>query len=161
MRRIGFLFGCAFGGVITAVRMNEYNVIHNGLRLTNLYIFFVMGSAIGIAMVSLYILRRIGWVTPLGGPLELPPSRIERKHVAGGVIFGVGWAVAGTCPAPALAMVGSGGWLGLFVVAGIFYGLMLRDSVVERGEQKRQRRPRSAAREGSRALPQQTIPVDL
>ncbi|MGH2443977.1 MAG: DUF6691 family protein [Chloroflexota bacterium] len=130
MKLLGFGFGLGFGAVITAGRFNEYNVIHDGLRLTNLYMFFAMASAIVVAMPLLYILRRAGWVTPLGGKLELSPSRIERKHILGGVVFGVGWAVTGTCPAPALAMAGSGGILGLVVVIGIFCGLMLRDSVV-------------------------------
>ena len=135
MNRIGFLFGCAFGGVITAGRMNEYNVIHDGLRLTNLYVFFVMGSAVLVAMSLLFVLRRRGWVTPLGGPLGLSPSRIQRKHIYGGLVFGAGWAVTGTCPAPALAMVGSGGVLGLAVIVGIWFGLGLRDAVVDRGAQ--------------------------
>jgi uncharacterized membrane protein YedE/YeeE len=132
VNRLGFLFGAAFGAVITAGRMNEYNVIHNGLRLTNLYMFFAMGSAIAVSMPLLYLLRRRGWATPLGGSLDLSTSPIERKHVLGGLVFGTGWAVAGTCPAPALAMAGSGGLLGLIVVAGIFFGLHLRDVVVDR-----------------------------
>jgi uncharacterized membrane protein YedE/YeeE len=160
VRIIGLLFGTAFGALITAGRLNEYNVIHSGLRLTNLYMFFMMGSAVAVAMLGLFLLRRTGWVTPLGGPLNLAPSRIERKHIAGGVIFGVGWAVAGTCPAPALAMIGSGGWLGLFVVVGIFYGLMLRDAVVERTARKPERET-AAIIESGRTAVQRPVPVDL
>jgi uncharacterized membrane protein YedE/YeeE len=136
VKRLGFLFGVAFGAAITAGRMNEYNVIHNGLRLTNLYVFFTMGSAVAVALPLLLLLRRRGWVTPLGGKLDISPSRIERKHIYGGLVFGLGWAVAGTCPAPALAMIGSGGPLGLFVVAGICCGLILRDVQVDRAARR-------------------------
>jgi uncharacterized protein len=134
MNRIGFTFGMAFGAVITAGRLNEYNVIHSGLRLTNLYMFFTMGSAVLVAMPLLFLLQRRGWVSPLGGLLDLSRTRVERKHIFGGLVFGTGWAVTGTCPAPALAMVGSGGVLGLVVVAGICFGLILRDWVVDRAE---------------------------
>ena len=33
--------------------------------------------------------------------------------------FGTGWAVAGTCPAPAVAMATGGGFLAVFVIAGL------------------------------------------
>lgn len=151
MNRIGFLFGAAFGGVITAGRLNEYQVIHDGLRLTNLYMFFTMGSAMLIAASLLFLLRRRGWVTPLGGRLELSSCPVERKHILGGLVFGTGWAVAGTCPAPALAMAGSGGVLGLVLVVGIFCGLVLRDGVVDRAARRytarvgAQREPRPAS----------------
>ena len=160
MRVIGFLFGGAFGALITAGRLNEYDVIHSGLRLTNLYMFFVMGSAVVVAAAMLVVLRRLRWVTPLGGPLSLAPGRVERKHITGGVAFGVGWAVTGTCPAPALAMAGSGGILGLFVVAGICGGLMLRDAVTDRPVSRSARAaPRAGV--GKRLLPEQAVRVDL
>lgn len=162
MKRVGLLFGMAFGAAITAGRMNEYNVIHDGLRLTNLYIFFAMGSAVAVSMPFLFILRRRGWVTPMGGRLDLSRSRIERKHILGGVVFGIGWAVTGACPAPALAMIGSGGLLGLFVVAGICCGLLLRDAVADGTLSRLVRRngntqrvpagPRADARSASAAL---------
>lgn len=145
MNRLGFLFGLAFGAVITAGRMNEYNVIHDGLRLTNLYVFFTMGSAVAVAMPLLYLLRRRNHVTRLGGPLDLGRSRVERKHIYGGLVFGAGWAITGTCPAPALAMAGSGGVLGLVVVAGIGLGLLFRDVVVDRQAHRQIQRETAAA----------------
>lgn len=157
MKLIGTLFGFAFGAVITAGRMNEYNVIHDALRLTNLYVFFTMGSAVAVAMPLLYILHHRGWVTPLGGPLDLGRSAVERKHILGGVVFGTGWAVTGTCPAPALAMIGSGGFLGLIVVVGIFCGLLLRDTVADRGVSQN----REQVAEGSKQAPRAAVAVDL
>ena len=54
-------------------------------------------------------------------------SKPEAHHIKGGAIFGVGWAIAGTCPAPALVMVSSGAMLGLVAIPGIFLGLHLRE----------------------------------
>jgi len=141
LNRIGFLFGVAFGAVITAGRLNEYNVIHSGLRLTNLYMFFTMGSAVAVAMPLLFLLRRRGCISPVGGPLDLSRSPVERKHILGGLVFGAGWAVTGTCPAPALAMIGSGGGFGTIVVVGICFGLLARDWVVDRASGPTTERP--------------------
>ncbi len=132
MNRIGFLFGGAFGFLIAASRLNEYDVIHEGLLLRSPYMFLVMGSAVAVAMPLLWLLQRRRWSTPLGGALSLTSTRPERKHVLGAMVFGIGWAVAGTCPGPALALTAGGGLLGLAVIAGIVAGLLLRDAIVER-----------------------------
>jgi uncharacterized membrane protein YedE/YeeE len=131
VNRAGFAFGLAFGFLIAAARLNDYNVIHNMLLLREPDVYLLMGSAVMTAMVLLGVLRARSWRT-LNGPLDITPARLERKHVAGSVIFGVGWAIAGTCPGPALAMTVGGGLLGLIVVAGLFLGIALRDAIAMR-----------------------------
>jgi uncharacterized membrane protein YedE/YeeE len=125
--------------------------------------FLTMGSAVAVALPLLWLLRRRSWTTPLGGPLALIPARIERKHIYGGVVFGTGWAIAGTCPAPALAMVGAGGVMGVFVVLGLFGGILLRDRVVERAAREpaveQGRPPRGREFVGTRA--RANLPLDL
>lgn len=63
----------------------------------------------------------------MAGDMELNRVEIEGKHVYGGALFGAGWAVAGTCPGPAIGMVASGGLLGLVVMAGLGSGILLRN----------------------------------
>jgi uncharacterized membrane protein YedE/YeeE len=53
--------------------------------------------------------------------------------VVGGALFGIGWAVSGTCPAPALVMLASGAGLAIVTIVGLFVGLNLRDAQVRRG----------------------------
>lgn len=134
MKRIGFAFGTAFGFFIGAARMSDPAVIHQALLLRNAYMFLLMGSAVAVAMPLLWLLQRRGLTTRFGGTLELTSARIERKHVYGGLVFGAGWAIACTCPAPTLVMVGTGSLLGLCTAAGMFCGLALRDEVVKRAE---------------------------
>ncbi len=131
MNRVGFFFGVAFGFLIAAGSLNEYDVIHNGLLFRDPYMFLVMGSAVAVAMPLLWLLQRRRWATPLGGALSLTSTRPERKHVLGAMVFGTGWAVAGTCPGPALVMTVGGGLLGIAVIAGIVVGLLIRDAVAE------------------------------
>ena len=130
MNRIGFLFGLAFGFLLSAGRISDYDVIRRMLLLQEFDLYLLMASAVGVAVPLLWLLQRRDWRTPLGGPLTLTRSPVERKHVLGGIVFGAGWALAGTCPGAVLAMVGSGGLLGLVVVAGLFVGVILRDAVV-------------------------------
>ena len=88
-----------------------------------------MGSAVGVAAPLLRLLQRRAWVTPLGGVRYLSPSAVGRHHIQGSVLFGAGWAIAGTCPGPALAMIRAGRLLGVIVVAGAFTGIALRVAV--------------------------------
>lgn len=127
---VGLLFGALFGGLLACGRLHEYDTIHAMLRLQEPDVFLLLGSAVVVAAPMLWLLERRGIVTPLGGKLWLSRSRPQAHHVRGGALFGVGWAIAGTCPAPALVMVSSGAVLGVVTIAGIFVGLHLRDRQV-------------------------------
>lgn len=132
MNRLGFLAGTAFGFLIGAARLNDYDVIHNMLLLRDPDPYLVMGAAAAVALPLLWMLERRAWRAPLGGTLHLARARVERKHVAGSVVFGAGWALTGTCPGTALAMPSAGVLLGLPVVLGLFVGQMLREAVAAR-----------------------------
>jgi uncharacterized protein len=127
VRLVGLLFGSAFGFLLALAGLNDYEVIHNMLLLEDLEPFLIMGSAVAVAAPIVWSLERKRWNTPFAGPLRPGRSPVQRHHITGSAIFGTGWAIAGTCPAPALAMTGSGALLGLVVVAGMFAGLMIRD----------------------------------
>jgi uncharacterized membrane protein YedE/YeeE len=130
MNLIGGLFGAGFGFVLAAARLNEYDTIHKTLRFEELDVFLLMGLAIGVSLPLLMIFEKRGTRTVFGGKLTLSRSKIERHHIIGGALFGTGWALAGTCPAPALAMLSSGALYGAIAVTGIFIGLAIRDRQV-------------------------------
>ena len=122
---IGLAFGAMFGGVLAAGSLHEYDTIHNMLKLDEFYVFGFMGSAIVIATIGLGILESRNTKTRFGGTIALQRSDVKANHLKGGAIFGSGWAIAGTCPAPVLVMLTSGVLLSLIVIAGIFIGLSL------------------------------------
>ena len=81
---------------------------------------FVMAGAIAVGAVGFRV-ARTRTSTVLGAPIELPASRqIDRRLLAGGLLFGVGWGVAGFCPGPALVALGLGE-----IKALVFVGAML------------------------------------
>jgi uncharacterized protein len=133
--------GLVFGFLLTASGLGDYDTIHDGLLLRNPYIFLMMGSAMAVAFAGLAVLRRRGG-TRYAGRLSLPHHRIERRHVYGGAIFGVGT----TCPGMTVAMTATGGLLGLVVLVGLLGGLWLRGWV-----ERRQQRPVSTEPETSAA----------
>ena len=124
---VGLLAGIAFGGLLAGAQLHEYDTIHAMLRLDEPDVFLLMASAIAVSAPLLFLLERRGLITPFGGRFSLSRSKPEAHHIKGGALFGIGWAIAGTCPAPALVMVSSGAMLGLVAIPGIFLGLHLRE----------------------------------
>lgn len=120
--------GLSFGFLLTGSRLGDPAVVHGGLALRDPYIFQMMGSAMAVAVVGLVALRRRG-ATVFGGALALPRRPVERRHVYGGAVFGLGFGIAGACPGTAIAMVATGGVGGIVVLAGMLGGLRLRGAV--------------------------------
>lgn len=129
MNKTAFLVGGAFGFLVVAAQLSSYQVIHDMLLLREADVFLLMASAIGVAAPILLILERRRWRTPLGGELKVQRQPITRRNVAGAALFGTGWAIAGTCPVPAIAMVAGGSGLGIAVTAGLFGGVAIRDAM--------------------------------
>jgi uncharacterized membrane protein YedE/YeeE len=129
---IGLLFGALFGFVLGAARLHEYDTIHRMLRFDEPDVFLLMGSSIAVSLPLLWWLERRRVGTVFGGELRLSRSKPARHHLIGGALFGIGWATAGTCPAPALVMLSSGASLAVVAIAGLFVGLWLRDRQTQR-----------------------------
>lgn len=58
----------------------------------------------------------------------------NRRNVTGGVLFGLGWALAETCPGPVAAQPGRGQLAELCTFAGILAGVALFGYVKRRRE---------------------------
>ena len=121
--------GTAFGFLITGSGFGNYATIHQALLLRSWYLYAVFGSAVAVAAAGLALLRGAG-TTRYGGPLRLPHSPPERRHLYGAVIFGAGFGLTGACPGGAVAMVATGGLGGLLVLAGLVGGMWLRGAPV-------------------------------
>ena len=69
---------------------------------------FVMAGAILVGFFAFAFAGRRGR-TFFGDALQLPARRdSDARLVAGSVVFGVGWGLAGFCPGPALVAFGAG-----------------------------------------------------
>jgi uncharacterized protein len=86
---------------------------------------FVMGGAV---LVGFFAFRMAAKRTRnfFGGALQLPTRRdIDRPLIAGSVVFGIGWGLAGFCPGPALVAFGSGVDKAVVFVAAMLIGMLV------------------------------------
>jgi uncharacterized membrane protein YedE/YeeE len=69
---------------------------------------FVMAGAVAIGTVAFTVARK-RTLSFLGLQMKLPTAnQIDRRLVIGGLLFGIGWGIAGFCPGPALVALGMG-----------------------------------------------------
>jgi uncharacterized protein len=124
------LFGAMFGFLLCWLSFTQFDTIFGALTLQDLYLWKVFLTALVTAFVGLRLLRRSGahtWIT--GEGIQWSTSAVNKFHIIGAVIFGVGWGISGTCPGPALAQLASGRLAGGFTCIGIFAGIALCDRI--------------------------------
>lgn len=84
---------------------------------------FVMAGAIAVGFVAFGVARS-RTRSFLGAEMKLPTGRdIDRRLVGGGLLFGIGWGVAGFCPGPALVALGMGESKAVVFVAAMLVGM--------------------------------------
>ena len=130
------LVGIVFGAMLFLSGMADYDVIHDGLLFRHAHLYLMMIATMVTGIPLLWLLRRHQPRSLFGGRVAVSRDTFERKHLSGGLIFGTGWAIAGTCPGAVAAMAASGKPLALFVVVGIAIGGTLRDLQEERASRR-------------------------
>lgn len=125
-----YIIGIVFGIVLTKAEIISWYRIYEMFRFQSFHMFGVIGSAVVLGIVLLQIIKRTQLNSLEGKPIETEPKEMSiTRYLAGGIIFGFGWALTGACPGPLFILVGAGVYvmiLGVIsAVAGTFvYGLL-------------------------------------
>lgn len=103
---VGLLTGIAFGALLQRAGASSFTMIVNMLRLKDLTIMKFLFVAIAVGSVGIYIVDSLGGIGLVANIGIAPVYLISL--IVGGLIFGVGWALAGYCPGTALVAMGQG-----------------------------------------------------
>lgn len=101
--------GIAFGIVFVKAEIISWFRIQEMFRLQSFHMFGVIGSAVIVGIISVWLIRKFNIKTIYGEPIEFHPKTFNKGQVIGGLLFGFGWAITGACPGPLFAQIGSGG----------------------------------------------------
>jgi uncharacterized membrane protein YedE/YeeE len=70
--------------------------------------FGVIGSAVVVGAISVFIIKKFNIKTIHGEEIILPEKSFNKGQIYGGLMFGFGWAMTGACPGPLFAQLGYG-----------------------------------------------------
>jgi len=99
---IGVLMGIVFGVALEKSRVFEPGMIVGQMQLRNFIMLKVFLTAVATGAVVLAVLNGFGYVK------ISPKPALYAADAIGGVILGVGIALAGACPGTTLAQIGAG-----------------------------------------------------
>jgi len=107
-----FLVGALFGAGLLVSGMTDTSKVQGFLDLFGAWdptLAFVMGGAI-LPMAATWAYAKRRRTAVLGTPFPARPrAQIDTRLLTGSALFGTGWALAGICPGPSMAILGTGG----------------------------------------------------
>jgi len=118
---LAIAIGGVFGFVLHRVGAGNPQNLINMLRLQDLHLAKVILLAIGISSLILFVLLATGLINESHISIKTAYTGV----IVGGLIFGVGFAIAGYCPGTCLVGVGGGRKDALFFVAGGLIGAVI------------------------------------
>lgn len=101
---VGILFGIVFikAEIISWFRIQEM------FRFQSFHMYGVIGSAVIVGMISVFLIKKFDIKTINGEEIIFPIKKFNLGNIFGGLIFGFGWAITGACPGPLYAQLGTG-----------------------------------------------------
>jgi hypothetical protein len=102
--------GVVFGVVLIKSEVVSWFRIQEMFRFQAFHMYGVLGSALLVASPAVALIERSGLRSATGERIAVPPKALGRgiRYAAGGLLFGVGWALVGACPGPMFALIGAG-----------------------------------------------------
>ena len=100
--------GILFGIILIKSEVISWFRIQEMFRLQSFHMYGVIGSAIIVGIISIFIIKKFKIRTIDGEEIRLDPKKFNKGQVYGGLLFGFGWAITGACPGPLFAQIGTG-----------------------------------------------------
>ncbi|MEM6265351.1 MAG: DUF6691 family protein [Bacteroidota bacterium] len=126
MKYLKFIItGILFGLVMSKAEIISWFRIQEMFRFESFHMYGIIGSAVILGVLIVQIIRRSQLSSTEGRPIIFSPKKKSiTRYLAGGTIFGLGWALSGVCPGPMFVLVGHGYFSILLVIAGALLGTL-------------------------------------
>ena len=83
--------------------------IYEMFQFKSFHMYGIIGSALFFGVIMVQIIKRFKLKSAFGEEIIIvDKDKSFYRYSIGGVIFGLGWALAGACPGPMFTLVGAG-----------------------------------------------------
>ena len=131
MSAASLVLGAVFGFILSRSGAADYNYIQAMFLFESIQLYGIIGTAVVLTAAGLWLLKRVGR-TAGGRAIVIDKKPLHRGNVAGGLLFGVGWSMAGMCPGPILVNIGEGKIYAVAALAGALVGAGAFGALYER-----------------------------
>jgi uncharacterized membrane protein YedE/YeeE len=102
------LYGMLFGVILIKSEVISWFRIQEMFRLQSFHMYGVIGSAVCVGAISVWLIKKFKIRSIYGEPIEFVSKKLNKGNIIGGLTFGAGWALTGACPGPLFAQIGFG-----------------------------------------------------
>ncbi|MDT0556174.1 DUF6691 family protein [Patiriisocius hiemis] len=127
MRYITYLIiGIFFGIIMFKSEAASWFRIYEMFQFGSFHMYGIIGSALMLGVIGVQVIKRKNIRSLDGSEMSLhPKNKSIARYLIGGIIFGLGWALAGACPGPMYVLAGAGYMSILIVIFGAMVGTFL------------------------------------
>lgn len=107
--------GLGLGYCLHRIGFASWDEVHKMFTFASWRMFLSFAGGVALLLGTWWLIRRLtdaSWA----------PRKIHPGTIPGGILFGIGWALCGACPAIALVQLGTGRLAALWTLAGILVG---------------------------------------
>lgn len=120
------LTGTLFGIVMTKAEIVSWYRIYEMFRFDAFHMYGIIGSAVILGVIMVQLIKRSKLKNMYGDSIHFNPKNMSIiRYLAGGTIFGLGWALVGACPGPMFVLIGQGYVQLVVVLFGALLGTLL------------------------------------
>jgi uncharacterized membrane protein YedE/YeeE len=119
---VGFIFGI----VLTKSEAVSWYRIYEMFMFQSFHMYGIIMVAIVTGVIGIQIIKRNNIKDFRGLPIEIIPKEAgSTRFWIGGLFFGLGWALVGSCPGPIFILLGAGFLPIILVLFGALFGTFL------------------------------------
>ncbi len=117
MRTLIYLFiGILFGITMFKSEAASWFRIYEMFKFQSFHMYGIIGSALVIGIVVIQLIKQYKIKSFYREKIVFTPKEKGfTRYILGGIIFGLGWALAGACPGPMFTLIGAG-FVPIFIV---------------------------------------------
>lgn len=127
MNLLKYVFvGFVFGIVLTKSEAVSWYRIYEMFQFQSFHMFGIIMVAIVTGIIGLQIIKRIRLKNIKGESFQVADKEEGSiRYWIGGLFFGLGWALVGSCPGPIFILLGAGFLPVIFVLFGALLGTFI------------------------------------
>ncbi|SHJ64374.1 hypothetical protein SAMN05444337_2342 [Flavobacterium haoranii] len=121
-----FAVGIIFGIVLTKSEAVSWYRIFEMFRFESFHMYGIICTAIVTGIIGLQIIKKMRVKDFNGYPIMIvEKEKGFYRYVIGGLLFGLGWGLVGSCPGPIFILIGTGALSMIIVLIGAVLGTFL------------------------------------